>query len=1174
MAAVPFVPVPTVKNTDASGAQFSVPNANAQAFGAGVGAALENLGHAGQHASEALEHQVVTFQNDQNETDVNKATVDFDTKVAQEQLRFSSLSGQDAVNDLPNYQKNLQTMREEAIAAAPNSAVSRMLDQHITRQVGTAIIAASRHAGQQNRAALNASRSAIIQTSQASGGSAPDDQFESTTLPTIEKNATLIANQQYGNGPEAAPQRDAYVKTQTGLAWQNRITTKAMVDPYTAKTDLVANKDKMTPEQFSVANEAVNRSVVTLGPRQIADSTSPVNAGRDALRNAAKINESGGNYGLVHAPAPNGDRAIGAYGIMSANIPSWTKEVLGKSMTPEEFRRNPAAQDAVFDAKFGQAVKKYGTVADAASVWFTGRPFADGMTLNDGQTTGKAYVIKFLKNLNTAGIGQDSQSPKVMSPAQVESWVEKGRAEAQRRFPENPDIADATEHQIRQGAAKQVAASTEYKTQKFQSVQSMVMGGASGNKPTTLDEMVAGSQDGQRAVLSLTPEYQTRVQKALRDNAAGKTFSWNPENTKRYQELQGMAVLEPEKFKNELLVDEEMPDEAKQKLMKLQQKPGDNTAILKAVSVLNSHGFFQQTNLKRGDPAFPGFVGSLNQSLQEYAAKNPQAPNMPESEILKLMPQLVKNIPTDQTGTVPAPGTQTVEQQMQGAGVPMTALTVINQKFQEKYGKLPTAEEVKTLYFASPALQKKYGNKQMETGGGFGGSDSQANDNGAGESSNILSRMKKYAEKNPTDDALELHDKLDEAQMRANDYPTEYNLRDLHELEKQAKELLDDDPEMHENDDDTTPGGMTYQNWNDQNDDSAEMHENDDDDTPGTETYAEFRARMKRERNDMSDTKGEHEKSDGGMTYKQWKKKKGGTGGNDSAGDQGAGENDDEPEMHENDDDKTPGGMTYEQWKAEQDDSAEMHENDDDNTPGTETYAQYKARIAKERQGMSDTKGEVEKSDGGMTYKQWKKMKMKGGTDGDVLTNPDDGAGDDGLDENGRPNWNPRREQLEEGAIPTPQGKMDPLGLKGDLTKNSRPSDMIEDRRPNQGKGEQPYYDSDYDEETDNELWDKTKKEWDKGPTPPNYPAGADDIIRQFNDMAEVLPTDQISEMALNLRKQAMELRQNGGSPKRLQQLTKRAKEMLKAYKKEYDRTKKEIQEQNERDGAATKEMY
>lgn len=81
--------------------------------------------------------------------------------------------------------------------------------------------------------------------------------------------------------------------------------------------------------------------------------------------------ESGGRYGLLGPVTHNGDRAYGRYQVMGANIPSWTKEVLGREMSPQEFLSNPQAQDAVFNAKFGNYVQKYGPEG-AARAWFAG----------------------------------------------------------------------------------------------------------------------------------------------------------------------------------------------------------------------------------------------------------------------------------------------------------------------------------------------------------------------------------------------------------------------------------------------------------------------------------------------------------------------------------------------------------------------------------------------------------------------------------------------------------------------------------------------------------------------------------------------------------------------------------------------------------------------------------
>lgn len=122
-------------------------------------------------------------------------------------------------------------------------------------------------------------------------------------------------------------------------------------------------------------------------PRMPNFSSDPVNTlrgmgyGQDVLDKipgiASKIGafESGNRYDALGPPTKTGDRAFGKYQVMGANIPMWTKEVVGKSMTPQEFLNDPAAQDAVAVAKMAQSYTKYGTPEDVASIWFSGRPF-------------------------------------------------------------------------------------------------------------------------------------------------------------------------------------------------------------------------------------------------------------------------------------------------------------------------------------------------------------------------------------------------------------------------------------------------------------------------------------------------------------------------------------------------------------------------------------------------------------------------------------------------------------------------------------------------------------------------------------------------------------------------------------------------------------------------------
>ncbi len=131
--------------------------------------------------------------------------------------------------------------------------------------------------------------------------------------------------------------------------------------------------------------------------------TSTASSSLSAAAKAIQAIESGGNYGALGPVTSSGDRAYGAYQVMGANIPSWTQMALGKSLSPDEFLKNPSAQDAVFNKIFGANAAKYGQ-SDAASIWFSGRPLADAGSRSDQLgTTTQAYVDKFNKNVSEMG---------------------------------------------------------------------------------------------------------------------------------------------------------------------------------------------------------------------------------------------------------------------------------------------------------------------------------------------------------------------------------------------------------------------------------------------------------------------------------------------------------------------------------------------------------------------------------------------------------------------------------------------------------------------------------------------------------------------------------------------------------------------------------------------------
>lgn len=87
----------------------------------------------------------------------------------------------------------------------------------------------------------------------------------------------------------------------------------------------------------------------------------------DRLVSAIADKESGGNYSARNSSSG----ALGRYQIMPANIPSWSKAALGRTVTTTEFLNSPQIQDQVARHRLNYYYQKYGA-AGAALAWYAG----------------------------------------------------------------------------------------------------------------------------------------------------------------------------------------------------------------------------------------------------------------------------------------------------------------------------------------------------------------------------------------------------------------------------------------------------------------------------------------------------------------------------------------------------------------------------------------------------------------------------------------------------------------------------------------------------------------------------------------------------------------------------------------------------------------------------------
>lgn len=113
------------------------------------------------------------------------------------------------------------------------------------------------------------------------------------------------------------------------------------------------------------------------------DGGEPMDIGR--YLEALAGGESGGAkdpYDVL-GPETKYGRAIGKYQVLPTNVPSWSEEAGLGRLTPEQFRGNREAQEAVARHKFGEYLEKTGSPSEAAAMWFAGPGYKKHMAARD-----------------------------------------------------------------------------------------------------------------------------------------------------------------------------------------------------------------------------------------------------------------------------------------------------------------------------------------------------------------------------------------------------------------------------------------------------------------------------------------------------------------------------------------------------------------------------------------------------------------------------------------------------------------------------------------------------------------------------------------------------------------------------------------------------------------------
>lgn len=750
MPQIPYSPVATVNPTGAPGAFIQTSGDS----GAGlVGEALSKAGASMARDADRLQDTSLKIAALNNDSEAKEADVKFSMDSSNLLTEFSTLSDEDKIKKLPEYQQKLMELRETHLGGLSNPAVRRAAQGSMGHQAALTFSAMGRGVV-----------SATVQRNQAAGKAraddladralkAEDDDFDEFYKGSLNevKDTSMKAVGDEKVAAQAMQQKSDQILS-------NRIEQFSYKDPERARGILEKYGDKISEPVRAKLDQAIQRDETRIGAKKIADDVISGSGTDDDYARATAKKES--SNGKKLAPDDPTQSASGLYGFTEGtynglkknhpelelpafqrglrNVPEEKQTALLKAFTEDNKKFLPEGVEAsgknmriMHFMGSGDGPKFLKAVRDnpdaPAAVSFPAAADANGNVFFT--KNGTARSVKEVYDLQTAGfsgapLGGDSKGLKPLTPQSTEADIGAAAKEARKRaeamYPDNIEAANAAEQNVRTRGASVLAEAKLRQRQNFQYLMTNVMIPKDGKPlPTSLDEVFADPGNRQ-AYNAMDPDKMLDVQKALERNVRknrGEDPQPNPERLKRYAELRGLAVNDPEKFKSEVLGKEDLPKAWMNKLYELWAKPakpekeGDDMALSTVLGKLSKFGLQEKAGVFKSNPQrYNTWVGSVANRLEAAQEKGEV---WDDKKILEVGRQLSDDVDTGQRGmfggkktakgyTLPAPtsSTPTPARTVPEASMPHPLVTeqITQQYIQKNPGKTPTADEVKEFY--------------------------------------------------------------------------------------------------------------------------------------------------------------------------------------------------------------------------------------------------------------------------------------------------------------------------------------------------------------------------------------------------------------------------------------------------------------------------------------------
>lgn len=233
-----------------------VPGSVEEASGSRVAQATQGVGRELEQAGGMLATNALALQHIQNETDAKNADVDVMVAIGQETSKFDQLEGDAMAKALPEYQKKIKEIRQEALEKMTNGMARQMLDQSISRRVGFALVDAGHKTGTQMRRAEDEAAVSRAETAIATADPRSPTTYRAH-LDTVIAEANNIADRK-GMLPDA---RKDFIRKERSKFFLQTIPKFAVNDPEGAEKLFDSIKDDIDPKAREILQASVDRQI-------------------------------------------------------------------------------------------------------------------------------------------------------------------------------------------------------------------------------------------------------------------------------------------------------------------------------------------------------------------------------------------------------------------------------------------------------------------------------------------------------------------------------------------------------------------------------------------------------------------------------------------------------------------------------------------------------------------------------------------------------------------------------------------------------------------------------------------------------------------------------------------------------------------------------------------------